>query len=119
MKNSKKILTILFGVLMIAAGIVHFLKPEIYMPFFPATFPQKAIVYFGGVLEIIVGVCALIPRYRSFGTLGILILMIVFLPLHVIDVFKEEPVIGSHLIANIRLPLQFVFIAWAWFINKK
>jgi uncharacterized membrane protein len=115
----KKTLTILFGVVMILAGIVHFLKPEIYTPFFPASFPQLAIVYFGGFIEIIVGVCALTPNYRSFGTLGIFILMIAFLPLHLIDVFKEKPVIGSHLLANIRLPFQFVFIAWAWFINKK
>jgi len=115
----KKILTIIFGVMMILAGIVHFIKPEIYTPFFPNNFPQFTIVYIGGLVEIIVGICTLTSRYRSFGTLGILVLMIAFLPLHIIDVFKDKPVIGSHLIANIRLPFQFVFIAWAWFINKK
>jgi len=35
------------------------------------------------------------------------------------DVFKENPAIGSHQLALIRLPLQFVLILWAWFIAKK
>jgi len=61
----------------------------------------------------------MIPRYRSLGTLGILLLMLAFLPLHVMDVFSDQPAIESHQLALIRLPIQFVFILWAWFINKK
>jgi uncharacterized membrane protein len=60
---------------------------------------MKNILYIGGLIEIIVGICTLTPRYRSFGTLRIFILMIAFLPLHIIiDVFKDKPVIDSHLI---------------------
>lgn len=119
MKNSKKILTLVFGVIMIVAGAMHFISPAVYLPFFPNQWPQIAIIYGSGILEVVVGLCTLIPRYRSFGTLGIFILMLAFLPLHVIDVFKENPVVGSKLIAYIRLPFQFVLIAWAWFIFKK
>jgi len=46
-------------------------------------------------------------------------MMLVFLPLHIIDIFKENPAIGSHQAAIIRLPVQFLFIAWAWYIHKK
>ncbi len=116
MKNSKKKLTIVFGVIMIVAGAMHFISPPVYLSFFPNQWPQKAIIYGSGIIEIVVGICALIPRYNRYGTLGIFILMLVFLPLHIIDVFKENPVVGNKVIAYIRLPFQFVLIAWAWFI---
>jgi uncharacterized membrane protein len=119
MKNLKLTLTFLFGAFMIFGGIIHFLKPEIYLPFIPAFLPQMAINYLAGILEMIIGIGVFIPKFRSIATLGILIMMLAFLPLHIIDVFKENPAIGSHQLALIRLPLQFVLIFWAWFIYKK
>ena len=119
MKTTKLVLTFLFGALMISAGIGHFLKPATFFPFIPDFLPQAAINYLAGILEIVVGVGVFIPRFRSLSTLGILVMMLLFLPLHVIDVFKENPAIGSHQAALVRLPIQFVLIAWAWFIGKK
>ncbi|CAH0996044.1 hypothetical protein EMA8858_02174 [Emticicia aquatica] len=119
MKTLKLILTFIFGIFMILGGVMHFIKPEVYAPFIPAFLPNIAVNYFTGILEIAVGFGAFIPRFRSIATLGILILMLAFLPLHIIDVFKENPAIGSHQTALIRLPIQFVFIFWAWFIYKK
>ncbi|MFN3490113.1 MAG: MauE/DoxX family redox-associated membrane protein [Emticicia sp.] len=119
MKNLKLILTYLFGVFLIFGGINHFIKPEMYAPFIPEFLPSLAVNYLTGIIEIAVGVGVFIPRYRSLATLGILIMMLVFLPLHVFDVFKENPAIGSHQAALIRLPVQFLLIAWAWFIHKK
>lgn len=119
MKNIKHILTIFFGVFIIVGGIVHFVKPEMYLPFIPDFLPATVINYASGAAEILIGVCVFIPRFRSLGTLGILVLMVAFLPLHIVDVFKEQPAIGSHTLALIRLSLQFVLIAWAWFIHKQ
>ena len=104
---------------MIVGGINHFLKPDMYLPFIPEMLPQKAIIYLSGVVEIALGVGAFVPQWRSKATLGILLLMIAFLPLHVIDVFKAHPAVGNHETALIRLPLQFVLIAWAWFIRTR
>lgn len=119
MKIATLILTILFALFMIFGGINHFLKPDMYLPFIPTGLPVLVIIYLSGVIEIALGVGALIPKTRTWSTLGILLLMIAFLPLHVIDVFKENPAVGSHKVALIRLPMQFVLIAWAWFIYKK
>jgi len=44
--------------------------------------------------------------------------MLLFLPLHFLDVFKEHPAIGSKTIALIRLPIQFLLIYCAWYIYK-
>ena len=116
MKVFKLILTFVFGAFMIMAGINHFLKPAMFFPFIPDFLPKEAVNYIAGILEIVVGVGVFIPAFRSWATLGILGLMIVFLPLHIMDVFSEIPAIGSHQLALIRLPIQFVLILWAWYI---
>jgi len=115
----KTVLTYVFGLFMILGGVMHFINPEIYNPFIPDFLPKDLINYASGLLEIIAGIGAMVPSYRSKATMGILILMLAFLPLHVMDVFKENPAIGNHQLALIRLPLQFVLILWAWFISKK
>lgn len=119
MKTVKLILTYLFGAFMVYGGINHFLKPEMYYPFFPDFLPKAALNYLVGALEIVVGVAVFIPRFRALGTLAILWMMLAFLPLHIVDVFRENPAVGTHQIALIRLPVQFVFILWAWFIHRK
>ncbi len=118
MKTFKLILTLLFGTFMIFGGINHFIKPEMYFPFFSNFLPKELLNYFGGAIEIVIGIGVFIPKFRKISTLGILILMIAFLPLHIWDVFRENPAIGTHVASVIRLPVQFLFIAWAWFINK-
>ena len=119
MTSLKLVLTFLLGAFIVFGGINHFLKPAMYFPFFADSLPKEALTYASGVVEIIVGVLVFIPKYRSYGTLGILVLMMAFLPLHVADVFKEHPAVGTHQIALVRLPLQFVLIAWAWFIRER
>jgi uncharacterized membrane protein len=119
MKTVKLILTLLFGAFMIFSGINHFLKPDIYLPFIPDFLPKVLIIYLSGVVEIVLGLGVFIPRFRHLSALGILWLMLLFLPLHIVDVFRDNPAIGSHSIALIRLPIQFVLILWAWFISRK
>jgi len=112
-------LTFLFATIMILAGIMHFWKPYIYNGFLFDFLPKKLINYVGGALEIAIGVGLFLPRYRSVAASALLLLMIAFLPLYLIDVFKDKPTIGSIRVARIRLPIQFVLIVWAWFIYKK
>lgn len=119
MQKFKLTLTLLFGAIMILGGMMHFINPEMYYPFIPDFLPKNLVNYAAGMLEMAAGIGAMIPRYRATGTLVILLLMLAFLPLHIIDVFKENPAIGSEQAALIRLPIQFVLIFWAWFIHKK
>lgn len=119
MKYLKLALTFLFGAFMIYGGINHFLKPEMYYPFIPDFLPQSFINLSSGVLEIVLGIGAFIPQTRSKATMGIFILMIFYLPLHIWDLFKEHPAIGSRLAAMIRVPVQFLFIFITWYISKR
>lgn len=115
MKLLPRLLLYLFGLLMVLAGVSHFLNPGTFEGFIPDFLPKDAVNYLAGLVEIALGVGVFIPRTQVWAALGLLVLMLAFLPLHVIDLFKENPAIGSHQAAMIRLPMQFVLIAWTWF----
>jgi uncharacterized membrane protein len=119
MKTLKTVLTYLMAAFMIYSGINHFLKPAMYVPFIPDFMPTDLVNYGSGLIEIILGIGILIPKFKYQAAFGVFILMLLFLPLHVMDVFSDTPAIGNHKMALIRLPFQFLFIAWAWWISKK
>ena len=118
MKTLKPTLTKTFGIFMIFGGILHFVMPDFYNAFIPDALPKLAINILGGLIELTLGIGLFIAKYKQKAALGILVLMLLFLPLHVWDVFRESPAIGSHAAALLRLPLQFVLIGWAWFISR-
>ena len=111
-------LTIVFALLFTIAGTNHFIKPQTYLPFIHNSLPKLTIIYLSGIVEVLLGIGLLVPAYKSAAAMGIFLLMIVFLPLHIVDVFKQNPAIGSKTLAYIRLPLQFVLIYLAWLIKK-
>jgi uncharacterized membrane protein len=119
--NSLKIWTILkfvIAIFMIYAGAQHFIKPAFFMPFVPAFLPLKtSIIYISGAVEILLGAMLFLKKYSKFGALGIIILLIVFLPIHIWDVFSQTPAIGSKQAAFIRLPIQFILIYIVWRIK--
>ena len=113
------ILKIIIALFMIYAGVQHFIKPDFFMPFVPAFLPLKtSIIYVSGAIEILVGLLLFIKKHSNFGAIGILILLILFLPIHIWDVFSETPAIGSKQAALIRLPIQFLLIFIVWKIKK-
>ena len=119
MKKSMKILwtivRIIFAIFMAYAGLQHFLKPDFYVPFVPSFLPfTTAIIYASGIVEIVLGLMLIIPKYSKLGAMGIMLLMLVFLPIHIWDIFSDTPAIGSHQAALVRLPVQLLFIAIAW-----
>ena len=111
------LLTIALGAGMILAGIIHFLKTRSYLRIVPEFLPMRmGIIQVSGVLELLAGVAIFIPAWRHGAAIFIMWMMIAFLPLHVWDVFRERPAMGSHVLACIRLPVQFLIIAWAWYV---
>ena len=110
---------ILFAIFMIMGGVQHFLKPDFYLPFVPDFLPLKMeVIYLSGLLEIALGALLLLKKYARLAAMGIFILMVLFLPIHVWDVFSSTPAIGTHKAALIRLPFQFLFMAIAWKIKQ-
>ncbi|MBQ0786249.1 MAG: DoxX family membrane protein [Oceanihabitans sp.] len=119
MKIIWNILRILLAIFMIYAGSQHFIKPSFFNAFVPDFLVyENFIIYASGVLEVALGILLLIPKYAGKAATGIFILMILFLPIHIWDVFSETPAIGSHRAAVIRLPIQFILIVLAYKLEK-
>lgn len=114
------ILKIMLSIFIIYGGIQHFVNPNFYIPFVPTFLPYATIViYISGFIEVFLGILLLLnKKYAQHGALGIFFLMLLFLPIHIWDVFSKNPAIGSHNAALIRLPIQFILIIFAWKIYK-
>ena len=104
-----------FAIVLLIAGTYHFINPTFYYPFMPAWFPKVLANAAGGIAEIGIGLLMLFPASRTYGLYAAVALMLLFLPLHLIDLLRDRPVIGSKTIAVFRLLLQFVLIAWLFY----
>lgn len=102
------------------AGIVHFLKPGVFLGIMPKFLPYPLqLVYISGACEILFAVLLAIPSTRHIGAWLIILLLIAVFPANIqmaITFFKEK---NPYLwVALLRLPLQFVMIWWAWLYTK-
>ncbi len=110
------VVKILLAIFIIYAGAQHFVNPDFFLKVIPP-FLMKAgypIVYISGVIEIAIGLLMLTNKYQRMGALSFMWLMIIFLPLHIWDVFAENPFTGNQQNALVRLAMQFVLIVLPW-----
>ena len=120
MHNFKFAMKWLLGILFVLAGANHFVQPEYYVPIMPPYLPWPwSLVYLSGVFEIALGAFLLWPRTTVIAAWGLIALLIAVFPanvhmaLHVED-FPTIPPIMLWL----RLPLQGVLIAWAYWFTR-
>jgi uncharacterized membrane protein len=66
------------------------------------------------IAEGVIGVALLTLKFRAYGGLGFMALMTGFFPIHVWDLLKDEPFIGSKIGAAVRLVLQLLLIYTGW-----
>ncbi|MDH7446884.1 DoxX family protein [Aquimarina sp. 2201CG14-23] len=108
-------LYILSGIFIIA-GTFHLIKPKAFMRIMPLYIPyHKALVYLSGIAEIIVGIGVLFTQVRSYAIWAIIIMLIVFFPVHIhMLVNKKASLKLPKTILVFRLLLQFGLIYWAY-----
>lgn len=113
------ILRIIFGVFFCYAGFMHFKKPNFFNGFIPDFLPKIIVNYTFGVIEFILGIGLFFKLTLENSSLGIFLLLILFLPIHIWDLSKEKPAIGTKKVAVIRILLQFllIYIAYLIYIN--
>ena len=116
--SMKSIITYFLAFVMIVSALGHALMPDFYAPMIPdfvsKDFANYASVFFEGVI----GVMLLIPKYRQWGGLAFMLLMIGFLPLHIWDMFKEVPAMGAPPAPLIRVLVQLVLIYAGFWVYK-
>ena len=81
-------------------------------PYLPA---HSSLVLLSGVVEMILGMMILSPATQSIAAWGIIILMVLFLPVHIYMLQNEEASLGlPKWVLILRIPLQFGLMYWAY-----
>ena len=118
MRYVKEGLKWLLGVFLVIAGIGHFVNEGFYLKLMPDYIPANLhapAVFWSGVAEVLLGVLLLIPRTTRWAAWGIIALLIAVFPANIYGWQHSEVIfVISKEKHFIRLPLQAVLIAWAW-----
>ena len=116
----KRIMRWLLGGLFVLAGVNHFHDAPFYERIMPPYLPwPTALVYVSGVFEIALGALVLVPRTAPLAAWGLIALLIAVFPANIHMAVHTElypQIAPAYLWA--RLPLQGVFIAWAWWFTR-
>ena len=116
-------LRFILAAIFFGSGILHFVNLEFYLKIMPEYLPIPwALVFISGGLEILAGLGLLVSEHRKTASYLIIVLLILFFPVHIDHVLN-----GGHISDKIsistagawgRLLFQVVFIVWAWRVGK-
>lgn len=106
----------LLAIIFILAGFNHFRVPKLYNKIIPPYIPAKStMVIVSGVLEMVLGMMLLNPENQAVGAWGIIVLLILFLPVHVYMLQNQKASLKlPKWILILRIPLQFGLMYWAF-----
>ena len=115
----KRIFLYLLAAGYIGAGINHFVSPDFYLPMMPNYIPwHRFWIYFTGVAEVAGGVGLLLPKFRRAAAWGIIALLVCLLPAHIHMLQYPEPFDVPYWALIVRLPVQALFIAYAYVYTR-
>lgn len=119
MHKVKTISRYVLAVFMIVAGVLHFVNEDFYLRIMPPYLPAyRLLVFLSGVAEVLVGVMLLIPRLSQVGAWSAILLLIAVFPANIYVYQNPEVLPAPSWLHLLRLPLQGVFIAWAWWHTR-
>lgn len=106
--------------LLILAGILHFLKPQIFIKIIPSYIPSHLnMVYISGLIEIVCGVLLIFPQTQKLGAYLSILLFIAVFPANVEMAKNFYQTHHKYFwLTVLRLPLQIVLIWWAYQFRK-
>jgi uncharacterized membrane protein len=108
-----------FGPFFVFAGAMHFIRTRWYESIVPPYLPaHRELVYVSGAAEIAGGLGAMHPRTRRAASLWSIATLIAVFPANVHMALNperyERSTPGGRTALWARLPVQALFIAWAW-----
>ena len=119
---AKYILIIISSIFYVIVGIKHFIDPNFFLAIVPPYLPfHLELVYISGLFEILFGIMILIPKYRYWGSVGLILLLIAVFPANIYlfqSVEAQKAIGATQEIATWRLPVQGVLIWIAYWIRK-
>jgi len=119
---AKYILIIISSIFYVIVGIKHFIDPNFFLAIVPPYLPYHLeLVYVSGLFEILFGIMILLPKYRYWGSVGLILLLIAVFPANIYlfqSVEAQKAIGATQEIATWRLPVQGIFIWVAYWIRK-
>jgi len=112
----RKIALVLLALAFVFAGVSHFTSFEFFVNIMPPYLPAHlALVYVSGVFEVLGGVGVLLPATRRLAGYGLIALLIAVYPANIHMAMNPElfPEVTPTAL-YIRLPVQFLLMAWVW-----
>lgn len=106
----------LLSFFLILAGIIHFVKPQIFMKIMPDYIPMHLqMVYISGAVEILCGILLLFPESQKLGVYLCIALFIAVFPANIEMAKKFYQIHHKYFwLTLLRLPLQIVLIWWVY-----
>lgn len=120
MRTLKLLLKYLFGFSFVCAGLYHFINPAFYQRMMPPYLPWHLfLVYLSGCFEVAFGLLLFVQKYTRFAAWSLIALLIAVFPANVHMALNPQlfPDI-SPVALWLRLPLQALFIAWAYWLTR-
>jgi uncharacterized membrane protein len=121
MRTLKLVVKWLLAVGFVAAGVLHFTRPEFYVRIVPPYLPWPyELVIISGVFEVLGGLGLLVPQLRVAAAWGLIALLVAVFPANVHMALHpgDFPTIPPAALWG-RLPLQAVFVAWAYWFTRR
>ena len=120
MARLKLVLKYLLSAFFVLAGLNHFRDPSFYLRIMPPYLPWHLfLVYLSGGFEIVLGGLLFFPNLTRIAGFGLIALLIAIFPANIHMAANPELYPDIKPIALwIRLPLQGVLIAWAYWYTR-
>lgn len=122
MSTTKRVLLWVMGAFYILSGLNHFVSADAYIAIMPDYLPwHSQLVFLSGLVEVGLGIAVLIPATRVPAAWGIIVLLIAVFPANLYVAMNDLPYVGdepSTVLNWLRLPLQLVLIAWAYWYTR-
>lgn len=106
----------LLALIFFGAGVSHFKWPKLYKKIMPPYLPaHDSLVIVSGLFEILCGFMLVSPGTSSVGAWGMIVLLVLFIPIHIYMLQNEEASLKlPRWVLILRIPLQFGLMYWAF-----
>lgn len=112
-------LTGVVAVVMLAGGAAHFFRADQFVPLVPSFLPAGPVIAATGLLQLAIGLAALWPGTRRLAGLSFAALCLAYLPLHLWDFVRPDPVFAPVGAAVVRVVVQLLFIGAGWELSRR
>jgi uncharacterized membrane protein len=119
-RRLKLLLKYALAVFFVMAGLYHFINPAFYLTIMPPYLPWHLfLIYLSGFFEVLLGVMLTVSKLTRVAAWGMIALLIAVFPANIHMAANPElyPDI-NHIALWIRLPLQAVLAAWAYWYTR-